>query len=147
MDSIKTIVPIFILKTRSFWLGIFPILLTLGDMLFSGLSDADGGPLVGLIAMLTGYAVPEVQAFLLKLTPIWGLIIAQQRGGFGGGIPRPYTLDPAKEKQILEVVEDGKSAFEAGKAFGAAIKQRPGLIQAGKSPDLIKAKSPAPREE
>ncbi|MGW7506104.1 hypothetical protein ACWGIR_32350, partial [Streptomyces albidoflavus] len=60
----------------------------------------------------------------------------QQRSG----MTRPYTIDPAKERQIIEVVQDGKSAFEAGKAFGAAIKQRPGIIQAGSPKPPLPAK-------
>lgn len=119
----KTIAPIFLLKTRSFWLGIFPILLTAGDMLFSTATAGDGGPLVAMIAQITGYATADVQATVLKLTPLWTLIFAQQRGTFSGAIPRPYTLDPKKEKVIVDAVENGKSAFEAGKAIGAALKK------------------------
>lgn len=122
---IKTIAPIFILKTRSFWLGIFPLLLTALDTLFTSLSaGGDGGPLVQMLAHLLGYDPSEIRGFLLAVTPLWGLIIAQQRGGFGGAIPRPYTMDPAKEKQIIEAVENGKAAFDAGLKAGEALKAR-----------------------
>ena len=103
---IKTIAPIFILKTRSFWLGIFPLLLTVLDTFFTSLSaGGDGGLLVQMLAQLLGYDPSEIRGFLLAVTPLWGLIIAQQRGGFGGAIPRPYTMEPEKEKQIMEAGE------------------------------------------
>ncbi|QEU08788.1 hypothetical protein [Paracoccus yeei] len=128
MDGIKTIAPILITKTRSFWLGILPLALTLIDSVLASISaGGDGGPVAHLIAAVTRVDVETIRGWLLLISPVWGLIIAQQRAG----ITRPYTIDPAKERQIIEVVQDGKSAFEAGKAFGAAIKQRPGIIQAG----------------
>lgn len=120
---IKTISPIFILKARSFWFGILPLLLTGIDSLLSGVAaGGDGGPFVHLMAQVLGYDPAEIRSFLLAITPVWGLILAQQRGGVGGGIPRPYTMDPAKERQIIEAVENGKSAFEAGKRIGQAGK-------------------------
>lgn len=120
---IKTIAPIFILKTRSFWLGIFPLLLTALDTFFTSLSaDGDGGPLVQMLAQLPDYDPSEIRGFLLAVTPLWGLIIAQQRGGFGGAIPRSYTMDPEKEKQIMEAVENGKATFEAGMEAGEALQ-------------------------
>ncbi|WP_306755516.1 hypothetical protein [Paracoccus actinidiae] len=122
---IKTIAPIFILKTRSFWLGIFPLLLTVLDTFFTSLSaGGDGGLLVQVLAQLLGYDPSEIRGFLLAVTPLWGLIIAQQRGGFGGAIPRPYTMEPEKEKQIMEAVENGKATFEAGMEAGEALKAR-----------------------
>ncbi|MFC3169199.1 hypothetical protein [Paracoccus fontiphilus] len=119
---IKTIAPIFILKTRSFWLGILPLLLTGIDSLLSGVAaGGDGGPLVHLVAQILGYDPAAIRSFLLAITPVWGLILAQQRGGFAGGIPRPYTMNPAKERQIIEAIENGKTAFEAGKKIGKAV--------------------------
>lgn len=87
---IKTIAPIFILKTRSFWLGIFPLLLTVLDTFFTSLSaSGDGGLLVQTLAQLLSYDPSEIRGVLLAVTPLWGLIIAQQRGGFGGRSPCP----------------------------------------------------------
>lgn len=122
METVKTIAPIFILKTRSFWLGIFPLLLTALDILFSGVTSGTGGPIVDIIALVFGYSAADVQALLLKLAPVWGLIIAQQRGGWTSGIPRPYTLDPKKEEEVITAVENGKTAFEAGKQLGESLK-------------------------
>ena len=137
MDGIKTIAPILITKTRSFWLGILPLALTLIDSVLSSVTaGGDGGPVAHLIAAVTGVDVETIRGWLLLISPVWGLIIAQQRSG----MTRPYTIDPAKERQIIEVVQDGKSAFEAGKAFGAAIKQRPGIIQAGSPKPPLPAK-------
>ena len=122
---IKTIAPIFILKTQSFWLGIFSLLMTAIDTMFASLTAGGaGGPLAQMLAQLLGYDPAEIRGLLLAVTPLWGLIIAQQRGGFGGAIPRPYTMDPAKEKQILEAVENGKSALEARQKVGQALKAR-----------------------
>lgn len=116
MEQIKTIVPVFIGKTRSFWLGILPLVLTLLDSLLA--ETETGGPITNLIAAVIGKDPETVRGWMLLSSPVFGLIIAQQRGG----LARPYTMNPAKEKAISEVVEDGKSAFEAGKKIGEAIK-------------------------
>ena len=90
---------------------------------FTSLSaGGDGGLLVQMLAQLLGYDPSEIRGFLLAVTPLWGLIIAQQRGGFGGAIPRPNTMEPEKEKQIMEAVENGKAAFKAGMEAGEALK-------------------------
>lgn len=99
---IKTIAPIFILKTRSSSLGILPLLLTGIDSLLSGVAaGGDGGPFVHLMAQILGYDPAAIRSFLLAIPPVLGLILAQQRGGFGG-IRRPYTMNPAKERQIIK---------------------------------------------
>lgn len=120
----RVIAPVTLWKTKSFWLGIFPLLLTLLETLFA--QAGTGGPLVDLLTLVTGSDAATVQAFLLKITPIWGLIIAWQRGGWGSGVPRPYTLDPKKEEAVKEAIVNGKTAFDAGKALGKQIKNRIG---------------------
>lgn len=51
MDSIKTIAPIFIGRTRSFWLGIVPAILTLIDVIAGSVSDGTAEPIAtGLAA-------------------------------------------------------------------------------------------------
>lgn len=121
---IKTIAPILITKTRSFWLGIVPAALTLVDVLVGSVSDGTSEPIAGAIAALTGpltgWTADQVHAFMLAVAPVFALVVAHQRGG----LSRPYTANPAKEKAIVQVVEDGKSAFEAGKAIGAALTGR-----------------------
>ena len=60
----------------------------------------------------------SVAGFMKAISPLYALIVAQQRSG----ITRPYTASAAKEKAIVEIVQDGKAAFEAGKKIGAALK-------------------------
>lgn len=119
MEQIKTIAPIFILKTRSFWLGILPLILTLSDSVFA--EAGTGGPFTNLLAAVLGKDPEAVRGWLLLVSPVWGLIIAQQRSG----LTRPYTANPQTEKAV-ELVEDGKAAFEAGKVIGQALKQAGG---------------------
>lgn len=121
MENIKTIAPVFILKTRSFWLGIAPLVMTLLDSLFASVSDEGaGGPVANLLAALLGVEPETMRGWLLLVSPVWGLIIAQQRSG----LSRPYTANPATEAAVMQAVKDGKDAFEAGKAVGQAIKAR-----------------------
>lgn len=82
--------PIFIAWTRSFWLGIVPLLLIGADMLAALSSQGGLGPIATLIATLTGLDVDQVEGALRGVSVIAGIVIAQQRGGAA----RPYTLDP-----------------------------------------------------
>ncbi|MGA0617710.1 hypothetical protein [Paracoccus sp. KR1-242] len=127
MDSIKTIVPIFIGKTRSFWLGILPATLTLIDVIVRAFTEAGNEPIAAalstLLGALCGWTPEQIHSFMIALAPIYALIVAQQRAGLGGGIPRPYTLNPAKEGQIAQAVEDGRSAIDAGVKIGEAIRR------------------------
>ncbi|MBM3604289.1 MAG: hypothetical protein FJX25_05905 [Alphaproteobacteria bacterium] len=129
MDSIKTIAPIFFAKTRSFWLGIVPAALTGLDLAFSTLTGENAIPVANAIASavdLLGidWTGEQIAAVMQTLLPLYLLIFAQQRGTFSGATPRPYTTSPEKERQIIRVIEDGKSAFEAGRAFGERLKAR-----------------------
>ena len=47
MNSIKTIAPILITKTRSFWLGILPASLTLVDVIAGSVSNGSSEPIAG----------------------------------------------------------------------------------------------------
>lgn len=129
MDTIKTIVPVFFAKTRSFWFGIVPTVLTTVDLAFAHLTSEGSEPVANAIAAALTLIGPEwtgeqIASFMRTLYPLYLLIFAQQRGTFNGALPRPYTIDPAKEKLVVEAVKNGKSAFEMGKAIGAAIKKR-----------------------
>lgn len=116
----KTITPIFILKTRSFWLGIFPLLMTLLDSLLANVGpDGAGGPVADLLAAVLGVDPATMRGWLLLVSPVWGLVIAQQRAG----LSRPYTANPATENAVLQAVKDGKDAFEQGKMIGKALKK------------------------
>ncbi len=119
----KTIAPIFIAKTRSFWLGIVPASLTLIDVAFQALSAEGGEPVANALALILNAVGADVTGsqivgVMRALAPLYALIVAQQRAG----LARPYTVDPAKEREVLRTIEDGKSAFEAGKAFGERLK-------------------------
>ncbi|MDT1061919.1 hypothetical protein RM190_08630 [Paracoccus sp. CPCC 101403] len=128
MDSIKTIVPIWIAKTRSFWLGIVPTALTTVDLAFTHLTGEGSEPVANAVAAIAqqvglDWTGEQIASFMRTLYPLYLIIFAQQRGTFSGAIPRPYTLDPKKEGQIIEMVENGKSAFDAGKKIGEAINR------------------------
>lgn len=119
---VKTIVPIFIAKTRSFWLGIVPAALTLIDVMFQVFTTEGNEPVAAAIAAILGpvtsWTPDQIASFMKGMAPLYAFIIAQQRGG----LSRPYTIDLTKEMRVIEAVEDGKSAFEAGKRIGEAIK-------------------------
>ncbi|MEO1950024.1 hypothetical protein [Thioclava sp.] len=123
MESIKTITPILITKTRSFWFGIMPAGLTLVDIIAGAASDGTAEPIAGAIAAIVGpvfgTTAAEVHAFMLAIAPLCALIVAHQRSG----LARPYTTSPSKERDLVRTIEDGKSAFEAGKAFGEHLLQ------------------------
>ena len=123
MNSIKTIAPILITRTRSFWLGILPAGLTLVDIIASAVSDGTAEPIAGAIAAIFGpvfgITATEVHTFMLAVAPLCALIVAHQRSG----LARPYTTSPSKERDLVKTIEDGKSAFEAGKAFGERLRQ------------------------
>lgn len=95
--------PIFFAWTRSFWLGIFPALLTGIDLLIVLAGDAStAGPVAGVLsAVLTLLAAApgmswlaatpdQVMAVMQALAPIYAIIVGQQRSGAA----RPYTIDP-----------------------------------------------------
>lgn len=124
----RTIIPIFFAKTRSFWLGIVPGVMTGIDVAFQTLASEDSGPVADALAMVLNAAGAPVSGEMIattmqRLAPLYLLIFAQQRGTFSGKLPRPYTADPAVEKAVVQAVENGKTAFEAGKAIGNSIKQ------------------------
>lgn len=96
--------PIFFAWTRSFWLGIFPALLTGIDLLLVLTADsATAGPVAAVLSALLAVpaALPglgwlaatpdQVGAFMQAMAPIYALIVGQQRSGAA----RPYTLDPS----------------------------------------------------
>lgn len=117
----KIITPVFIAKTRSFWLGIVPAVLTLIDVAFQVFTEAGQEPVAAAISAilhpLTGWTPDQISATMRTMAPLYALIVAHQRRG----LSRPYTANPATEAAVERAVEDGKSAFEAGKAIGKAI--------------------------
>ena len=126
----KELLPIWILNTKSFWLGIAPALLTLVDVMFAAATSGDVTPVASTIATILGWAfgwTPEQVFGAMKLmAPLYALIVAQQRSG----ITRPYASTPtaAGEKPaavIVKHVEQEATAVvkDAGNdALSAAIK-------------------------
>lgn len=120
MDDIKTITPIAFWKTRSFWLGWFPAALTLLDSALQLIDTPAAVPVANALAMiLSAFGADmtgdDIAVFMKTIAPVYALIVAQQRGG----LTRPYTASPSKEREIIRVIEDGKSAFEAGNVLGS----------------------------
>lgn len=86
--------PIFFGVTRSFWVGIVPMLAALVDVVVSLAADpAAGPPISGLIAAAFGWDAAAVEAAMLKLVPLFGLIALQQRAHAA----RPYTWRASAE--------------------------------------------------
>ncbi|MEG4645205.1 hypothetical protein VB636_20970 [Paracoccus sp. APAP_BH8] len=121
MDFTKTIAPIFIGKTRSFWLGIFPAVLTLIDVIVRAFTEAGQEPVAAAISavlgQIFGWTPDQIHSAMVALAPIYALIVAQQRAG----LARPYTIHPSKEAEVVQAIEDGRAAFDAGKLIGEAI--------------------------
>lgn len=94
--------PIFILWARSFWLGILPLLAVLLDLGAVLVFDPVAGPpaalalatVVNLAGSIFGAEQlldpAAVESVMVKLAPLFGLIVAQQRAGAA----RPYSLNP-----------------------------------------------------
>ena len=83
--------PIFILWTRSFWLGVFPALLVALDVAAQAVSDPTvGPPVAGVIARVFGFDPDQVEGTMRGLAPLFALIVAYQRSGMA----RPYTANP-----------------------------------------------------
>lgn len=85
--------PISFYLTRSFWFGIVPALLVALDTVVHILADPEmGGPVAWAISQILGLIwddidAASIEAALLRLAPVFALIVAQQRGGSA----RPYT--------------------------------------------------------
>lgn len=95
--------PIFFAWTRSFWMGIFPAVLTALDMLIVLAGDsATAGPVAAVLSILLSVpaslpglgwlaSTPEqVALFMQAMAPFYAIIVGQQRAGAA----RPYTIDP-----------------------------------------------------
>ena len=88
--------PIFFAWTRSFWLGIFPAILTALDIAFQIFGDpATSAPVAAALAWVVGLVggtvTPDAIARVMQaMAPLYALIVAQQRSHAA----RPYTIDP-----------------------------------------------------
>lgn len=115
MSEIRAIAPIAAWKTKSFWLGLAPAILTGIDVLFQALMGEGGEPIAAaiatLVSLIPGMAVTsdEIVTFMRTIAPLYTLIVFWQRSGLQGGIPRPITLSPTEEKVGVEIVKDTRS--------------------------------------
>jgi hypothetical protein len=93
--------PIFIGVTRSFWLGIVPVVAALVDTGFAALSDQElHAPIAAVVSgignavsWLPDWTVEQVHEGMQVLAAAAGLIIAHQRRHAA----RPYTLRADEE--------------------------------------------------
>lgn len=84
--------PISFYITRSFWLGILPALMVALDAFVQLFLDPQMGPPVAsmvawLLSIFFEVDPVQVEAVLLKMAPVFALIVAHQRRGSA----RPYT--------------------------------------------------------
>lgn len=80
--------PIFFAWTRSFWLGIFPALMVAFDVTAAVIMDPETiPPIAGFIAWIFDANPYQVENWLVRIAPLFALIIAHQRRGEN----RPYT--------------------------------------------------------
>lgn len=94
--QVKELLPIFILNTKSFWLGIAPAVLTLLDIMVAwGAGDPSAAPvataLAAVLGWATGWTADDIHRVMVVIAPIYTLIVAQQRSG----ITRPYAATPS----------------------------------------------------
>ena len=106
-----------------------PTALTTVDLAFTHLTGEGSEPVANAVAAIAqqvgqDWTGEQIATFMRTLYPLYLIVFAQQRGTFSGAIPRPYTLNPAKEGQIAQVVEDGKSAYDAGVKIGGQLKAK-----------------------
>jgi len=117
ITNAKTIAPILITKTRSFWLGIVPASLTLVDVIAGSVSNGTSEPIAGAIAALTGpvfgISADGVHRFMLAIAPLCALIVAHQRRG----ISRPYTASPSNERAEIRTSENGRGTLGTARSM------------------------------
>lgn len=94
--------PIFFAWTKSFWLGIFPAILTAVDVMFTMFSSAETSvPVAAVLAAFIsvignifqlGWVITAegVHQFMTHLAPVYAMVVGYQRMHAA----RPYTIDP-----------------------------------------------------
>lgn len=88
--------PIFFAWTRSFWLGIFPAILTALDIAFQIFGDpATSAPVAAALGWVMGLVGLEVQPdaiarVMQAMAPLYAMIVGYERMHAA----RPYTIDP-----------------------------------------------------
>lgn len=114
--------------------------MTLIDVIACSISDDTVEPmatgLAAILCSLTGITAKDIHGVMPVVAPICGLIVAHQCGG----LARPYTTNPSTERELVRIIEDGKSAFKAGKAFGERLLQSGSRLSAS-----VTTSAPLPR--
>ena len=120
----KVVRPIAFWKTRSWWLGVFPALLTLLDGLMQQLDSPAAIPVANSIAMLlNAFGVDvtgqDIVDYMRAMAPLYALIVMHQRRG----INRPYVTSTAKEANAVVVVKKGAEAYRQGQEIVEILRK------------------------
>lgn len=118
----RPVTPIAIWKTKSFWFGWVPAALTLLDTTFQLIDTPAAVPVANSVSMVLSPFVDvsgeDITLFMKGLAPLYAFVIGYQRRG----VNQPYTMNPAKESQVVAVVKEGTQAFQQGQAMGKVLK-------------------------
>lgn len=82
--------PIFILFTRSFWLGLLPAALAVLDVLSALAGGETAGAVATIIAQVFGVDVATAEKVIRAVGTVSAFVVAHQRRGAN----RPYSLNP-----------------------------------------------------
>jgi hypothetical protein len=85
--------PIFFAVTRSFILGIVPVLIAAADLIVAISTGEASGPVADFLTWTFGWSPEQATKVVRGVGTVAALIIAQQRSGAA----RPYTMEISKE--------------------------------------------------
>lgn len=124
MDSIRTIAPYPFRQNAPFPVRDCPTSLTAPDLAFTHLTGESSMPVANALAsalQLVGldWTGKQIAGFMQTLLSLYLVIFAQQRGAFSRAIPRPNTTSPAKERAVIQTIENGKSVRGGESVRGA----------------------------
>ena len=85
--------PVFIGITRSFLLGIVPVLIAIADLVVAVSTGEASGPVSDFLTWLFGWSPEQATKVVRGAGSVAALIIAHQRSGAS----RPYTMEISKE--------------------------------------------------
>lgn len=112
----KVIKPIAFWKTRSWWLGVFPALLTLLDAVMQQLDTPAAIPVANSIAILLNafgmdLTGQDIVGYMRAIAPLYAVIVMHQRRG----INRPYSTTTANETDAMVVIKKGAESYNQGR--------------------------------
>lgn len=119
----KVIKPIAFWKTRSWWLGVFPALLTLLDGIMQQLDSPAAVPVANSIAiLLNAFGIDltgqDIVGYMRAIAPLYAVIVMHQRRG----INRPYSTSTANEAEAMVVVKKGAEAYRQGREIVEVLR-------------------------